>query len=231
VQTQNASLGNAQIVLTRTPRRRSRSGRHQDPGGTGLLKLYMQPCAGRPAEKIESDLLARTRASRPTWRSAQRNGDLGSRNRHSGNRLFGCEGSASEPKYLVGRWNDLTPIAADPRSASSRPPVKPGSGRWSRDLSARSRILRVPVAVREENGQRSGYHAQTWRLPHGWACGSPAAAASAGDRRGSPSTPRWVHFGMRVVMSYQPNTLAQQFTVDVSTAWACSATPSASVNS
>ena len=69
VQTQNPSLGNAQIVLNTHA-----EATFQIPDVTkvlavpDLLKIYMEPAVTAIAEKIETDLLACTRASRRTRR-------------------------------------------------------------------------------------------------------------------------------------------------------------------
>ena len=218
VQPQNPSLGNAQIVLNTHA-----EATFQIPDVTkvlavpDLLKVYMQPAVIAIAEKIESDLLN-------LYAGFTANTPLGTAGTPITEALLDQaetvavpgEGACERAEVPGGGQQHLFGAAAD--SALQRIPDRGRSG--SADLGRRhdredQRLLRVPFAVCVEDRQRPvNTHNLAFckdaiglvirRLPQPLpGTGAIAEYAELGN------------FGMRVTMSYQPNTLSQQFTVDV----------------
>jgi hypothetical protein len=218
VQTQNASLGNAQIVLNTHA-----EATFQIPDVTkilavpDLLKLYMQPALVALAEKIESDLLG-------TYASFTANGAVGSAGAAiseaaidtAETELFDAKVPASEPKYLVvdgTTYSQLRQIARFSEfqtagEAGLRALIEGSVGKIKDFFVFRSQFVKKtgsgPVTTHNLAFARSALGLVVRRLPQPLpGTGAIAEYAEMGN------------FGMRVVMSYQPNTLAQQFTVDV----------------
>ncbi|MFB3777241.1 MAG: P22 phage major capsid protein family protein [Bryobacteraceae bacterium] len=218
VQTQNASLGNAQIVLNTHA-----EATFQIPDVTkilavpDLLKLYMQPALVALAEKIESDLLG-------TYASFTANAAVGSAGTAiteavidtAETELFDAKVPASEPKYLVvdgSTYSQLRQIARFSEfqtagEAGLRALVEGSVGKIKDFFVFRSQFVKKtgsgPVTTHNLAFARSALGLVVRRLPQPLpGTGAIAEYAEMGN------------FGMRVVMSYQPNTLAQQFTVDV----------------
>lgn len=218
VQTQNPNLGNAQIVLNTHA-----EATFQIPDVTkvlavpDLLKLYMQPAVVALAERIEGDLL--NLYSQFTANAAVGTGgtplteatvDLAE------TALFQAKVPASMPKYLV----------VDPATYSALRQIP----RFSEFNSAGEAGLRALVdgavgKMKDFYIFRSQFVAQTGSGPattHNLAFAKDAIGLVV--RRlpqplpGTGAIAEYAelgNFGMRVTMSYQPNTLAQQFTVDV----------------
>ncbi len=218
VQTQNASLGNAQIVLNTHA-----EATFQIPDVTkilavpDLLKLYMQPALVALAEKIESDLLG-------TYASFTANGSVGAAGTAmteavidtAETELFDAKVPASEPKYLVvdgAAYSQLRQIARFSEfqtagEAGLRALIEGSVGKIKDFFVFRSQFVKKtgsgPVTTHNLAFARSALGLVVRRLPQPLpGTGAIAEYAEMGN------------FGMRVVMSYQPNTLAQQFTVDV----------------
>ena len=163
MQTQNPSLGNAQIVLNTHA-----EATFQIPDVTkvlavpDLLKIYMQPAVAAIAQKIESDLLnlyAGFTANTPVGTAGH--GDHGSRDRRGGDGAVPGEGAAERAEVHGGGRGDVLGVAAD--SALQRIP----DGGRRRPAGADRRhgredqgLLRVPVAVRAEDRQQPGDDAQ-----------------------------------------------------------------------
>jgi hypothetical protein len=218
VQTQNPSLGNAQIVLNT----------HAEatfliPDITkilavpDLLKLYMQPAVVAIAERIESDVLnlysqfssntaigtagvALTEASIDAAETA----------------LFQAKVPASTGKYLVVDPTTYSALRQIPRfseyysagDAGLRALIDGAVGKIKDFFVFRSQLVprtgSGPVNTHNLAFARDAIGLVVRRLPQPLpGTGAIAEYAEMGN------------FGIRVVMSYQPNTLAQQFTVDV----------------
>src|SRR3984893_10340606 len=218
VQTQNPSLGNAQIVLNT----------HAEatfliPDITkilavpDLLTLYMQPDVVAIAESIESDVLnlysqfssntaigtagvALTEASIDAAETA----------------LFQAKVPASVGKYLVVDPTTYSALRQIPRfseyysagDAGLRALIDGAVGKIKDFFVFRSQLVprtgSGPVNTHNLAFARDGIGLVVRRLPQPLpGTGAIAEYAEMGN------------FGIRVVMSYQPNTLAQQFTVDV----------------
>jgi hypothetical protein len=218
VQTQNPNLGNAQIVLnTHT------EATFQVPDVTkvlavpDLLKLYMQPAMVALAEKIETDLLnlyASLTANTPvgTGGTALTEAVVDA----AETALFAAKVPASEPKYLVVDANAYSALRQISRfseydkagDAGMRAIVEGTVGKIKDFFVLRSQFVAKtgssPVVTHNLAFARSALGLVVRRLPQPLpGTGAIAEYAELGN------------FGMRVTLSYQPNTLAQQFTVDV----------------
>jgi hypothetical protein len=218
VVTQNPSLGNAQIVLNTHA-----EATFQIPDVTkvlavpDLLKLYMQPAVVALGEKIESDLLglyAQFTANSPvgTAGSAITEATVDA----AETLLFNARVPASAPKYLVVDGDAYSQLRQIPRfsefqtsgDAGLRALVDGTVGKIKDFFVFRSQFVAKtgsgPVTTNNLAFAKDGIGLVIRRLPQPLpGTGAIAEYAELGN------------FGMRVVMSYQPNTLAQQFTVDV----------------
>jgi hypothetical protein len=218
VQTQNPNLGNAQIVLNTHA-----EATFQIPDITkvlavpDLLRLYMQPAVVAIAERIESDVLnlysqfssntaigtagvALTEASIDAAETA----------------LFQAKVPAGAGKYLVVDPTTYSALRQIPRfseyysagDAGLRALIDGAVGKIKDFFVFRSQLVprtgSGPVNTHNLAFARDGIGLVIRRLPQPLpGTGAIAEYADMGN------------FGIRVVMSYQPNTLAQQFTVDV----------------
>lgn len=218
VQTQNPSLGNSQIVLNTHA-----EATFQIPDVTkviavpDLLKLYMQPAVIAIAEKIETDLLS-------LYASFTANPAVGTPGAaiteavidQAETTLFQAKVPASEPKYLVVDANTYSQLRQIPRfseyqtagEAGLRSLVDGTVGKIKDFYVFRSQFVQrtgsSPVTTHNLAFARNAMALVIRRLPQPmFGTGAIAEYAEIGN------------FGVRVVMSYQPNTLAQQFTVDV----------------
>jgi hypothetical protein len=218
VTTQNPSLGNAQIVLNT----------HAEatfliPDVTkalavpDLLLTYLQPAVVAIAEKIERDLLglyAGFTANTPvgTAGSPPTEAVIDS----AETTLFGAKVPQSQNKYLVVDADAYSALRQIPRFSEFRTAGEAGVsalingtvGRLKDFFVFRSQFAAktgtAPVTTHNLAFARDAIGLVIRRLPQPLpGTGAIAEYAELGN------------FGMRVVMSYQPNTLAQQFTVDV----------------
>jgi coat protein Gp5 len=218
VQPQNPNLGNAQIVLNTHA-----EATFQIPDVTkvlavpDLLKLYMEPAVAAIAQKIESDLLglygnfttnpavgtAGTAITEATVDAAE-------------TALFLAKIPPSEQKFLVVDANAYSAWRQIPRfsefqtagDAGLKALVDGTVGKVKDFFVFRSQFVpktgSSPVTTHNLAFTKSAIGLVVRRLPKPLpGTGAIAEYAELGN------------FGMRVVMSYQPNTLAQQFTVDV----------------
>jgi hypothetical protein len=215
---QNPSLGNAQIVLNT----------HAEatfliPDVTkvlavpDLLKVYMQPAVVAIAEKIESDLMnlyAGFTANAPlgTAGTAVTEATID----QAETALFTSKVPSSEPKYLVVDSNTYSAMRQIPRfsefhtcgEAGLRSLVDGTIGKIKDFYVFRSQYVQKtgssPVNTHNLAFAKDALGLVIRRLPQPLpGTGAIAEYAELGN------------FGMRVTMSYQPNTLSQQFTVDV----------------
>ncbi len=218
VLTQNPNLGNAQIVLNTHA-----EATFQIPDVTkvlavpDLLKLYMQPAVIALAEKIESDLLALSS-------QFTANSPIGSPGApvteaivdSAETALFQAKVPASSPKYLVVDANTYSQLRQIPRfseygtagEAGLRAMVDGSVGKMKDFYIFRSQFVQKtgsgPSVVHNVAFAKNAIGLVVRRLPQPIpGTGAIAEYAELGN------------FGIRVTMSYQPNTLAQQFTVDV----------------
>jgi len=218
VQTQNPNLGNAQIVLNTHA-----EATFQVPDVTkilavpDLLKLYMQPAVVALAEKIESDLLALY----PQFTANTAVGTAGTTITEATvdaaeTALFSTKVPASASKYLVVDAATYSALRQIPRfsefnsagEAGLRALVDGAVGKMKDFYIFRSQFVvqtgSGPATTHNVAFARDAIGLVVRRLPKPLpGTGAIAEYAELGN------------FGMRVTMSYQPNTLAQQFTVDV----------------
>jgi hypothetical protein len=218
VTTQNPSLGNAQIVLNTHS-----EATFQIPDVTKalaypeLLKAYMQPAVVAIASKVESDLLklysqftaitplgaAGTPVTEATIDTAE-------------SALFAAMVPASASKYLVVDSSTYSQIRQIPRfseyysagEAGLKALVEGNVGKIKDFFIFRSQFVpqtgTSPINNHNLAFTRDAIGLVVRRLPQPLpGTGAVAEYAEMGN------------FGIRIVMSYQPNTLAQQFTVDV----------------
>lgn len=215
VTTQNPSLGNAQIVLNTHV-----EATFQVPDVTkvlavpDLLRVYMQPAVIAIAEKIETDLLAlyanfTANAPAGTYNTAPTEAAVDT----AETVLFKAKVPASSPKFLVVSGDAYSQIRQIPRFTEYRTIQEEGA-----------RAL-MTGEVGEIKGFRV-FRCQLVSVTGGTSTHNLAFAPDAVGlviRRlpqpipGTGAIAEYVekgNFGLRVIMSYQPNTLAQQFTVD-----------------
>lgn len=218
VVTQNPSLGNAQIVLNTHA-----EATFQIPDVTkvvavpDLLRLYMQPAIVALAERVESDLL--NLASQFTS-----NTPLGATGTPlteavvdlAETALFTAKVPAAESKFLVVDATAYSDLRQIPRfseyqtagEAGLRALVDGSVGKLKDFFVFRSQFVNKtgsgPVTTHNLAFSRNAAGLVIRRLPQPLP-GTGAIAEYA----------EMANFGVRVVMSYQPNTLAQQFTVDI----------------
>lgn len=218
VQTQNPSLGNAQILLNTHA-----EATFQIPDVTkvlavpDLLRLYMQPAVVALAERIESDLLnlyplftANGPAGMPG--TAVNEGVID----QAETTLFQAKVPASAAKYLIVDSAAYSALRQIPRfseyysagEAGLRALIDGNVGKLKDFFIFRSQFVprtgSAPATTHNLAFTKDAIGLVIRRLPQPLpGTGAVAEYAEMGN------------FGMRVIMSYQPNTLAQQFTVDV----------------
>ncbi|MBZ5581822.1 MAG: hypothetical protein LAQ30_06385 [Acidobacteriia bacterium] len=218
VQPQNPSLGNAQITLNTHA-----ESTFQIPDVTkvlavpDLLRIYMEPAVAAIAQKIESDLMglyagftANAPVGTPGTPITEATIDAAE------TALFLAKAPPSEQKYLVVDANTYSTWRQIPRfsefqsagDAGLRAMIDGTIGKLKDFFVFRSQFVErtgsAPVTTHNLAFTRSALGLVIRRLPQPLpGTGAIAEYAELGN------------FGMRVVMSYQPNTLAQQFTVDV----------------
>jgi hypothetical protein len=215
---QSPNLGNAQITLNTHA-----EATFQIPDVTkvlavpDLLQLYMRPAVVALAEKIETDLLglySQFTANLPVGAAGssitEATIDLAE------TALFQSKVPASQPKYLVTDANTYSQLRQIARFSEFQTAGEAGL----RDLiDGRVGKIKDFYVFRSQFVSKTGSSPTTTnnvafakdaiglvvrRLPQPLpGTGAIAEYAEFGN------------FGIRVVMSYQPNTLAQQFTVDV----------------
>ncbi len=218
VQTQSPNLGNAQIVLNTHA-----EATFQIPDVTkilavpDLLRLYMQPAVVALAERIETDLLSLY----PQFTANTPVGTAGTALTEAAvdaaeTALFNAKVPASASKYLVVDANAYSALRQIPRfseytsagEAGLRALIDGAVGKMKDFYIFRSQFVAKtgssPVTTHNLAFAKNAIGLVVRRLPQPLpGTGAIAEYAELGN------------FGMRVTMSYQPNTLAQQFTVDI----------------
>jgi hypothetical protein len=218
VQPQNPPLGNAQIVLNTHA-----EATFQIPDVTkvlavpDLMKVYMEPAVAAIAQRIESDLLALyggftmnptvgvagTAITEATIDAAE-------------TALFLAKVPSTEQKFIVvdaatySAWRQIPRFSEFQTAgdAGLRALIDGTVGRVKDFFVFRSQFVQktgtTPVTTHNMAFTKNALGLVVRRLPQPLpGTGAIAEYAELGN------------FGMRVVMSYQPNTLAQQFTVDI----------------
>jgi hypothetical protein len=218
VQPQNPSLSNAQIVLNTHA-----EATFQIPDITkvlavpDLLRVYMQPAVVAIAERIESDLLnlyAGFTAITPLGTAGTPITEAVLDQAETS--LFQAKVPVNRPKYLVVDSNTYSQMRQIPRfsefqtagEAGLRSIIDGTIGKIKDFYVFRSQYVPTtgssPLNTHNLAFERDAIGLVVRRLPQPLpGTGAIAEYAELGN------------FGMRVTMSYQPNTLSQQFTVDV----------------
>jgi hypothetical protein len=218
VQTQNPSLGNAQIVMNTHV-----EATFQIPDVTkilavpDLLKIYMQPAVAAIAQRVESDLLN-------LYASFTANAPVGTPGTPiteavidaAETALFLAKLPTSDQKFIVvdaatySAWRQIPRFSEFQTAgdAGLRAIVDGTIGKVKDFFVFRSQFVpktgSAPVTTHNLAFAKDALGLVIRRLPQPLpGTGAIAEYAELGN------------FGMRVVMSYQPNTLAQQFTVDM----------------
>jgi N4-gp56 family major capsid protein len=213
VQNQNPSLGNAQIVLNS----------HVEATFTipdvvkvlaapDLVEVYMRPAINAIAEKVETDLLS-------LYPLLTANSPVGSGGTAlteatidaAETALFVAKVPQSAQKYLVvspTAYSQLRQLSrfTEQQTAGSGEPILTGTlGRIKDFVVVRSQYVpTVSGTTYNVAFARDAFGLVIRRLPQPLpGTGAVAEYVEQGN------------FGLRVIMSYQPNTLSQQFTVDV----------------
>jgi hypothetical protein len=218
VQAQNPNLGNAQIVLDTHA-----EATFQIPDVTkvlavpDLLRIYMQPAVTALAERIESDLLGlfgQFTANAPVGTPATPITEAVIDEAETA--LFMAKVPATEPKFLVVDAATYSQLRQIPRfseyhtagEAGLRALVDGTVGKIKDFYVFRSQFVSRTIdevtTTHNLAFTRNAIGLVVRRMPQPMlGTGAVAHYADFGN------------FGMRVLMSYQPNTLSQQFTVDV----------------
>jgi hypothetical protein len=218
VQPQNPNAGNAQIVLNTHA-----EATFQIPDVTkviavpDLLKLYMQPAIVALAERVETDLLGlatQFTANQPLGQAGEAMSEALVDDAETA--LFNARVPASANKYLVVDSASYSQLRQIPRfseystagQAGLRALVDGSVGRLKDFYVMRSQFVKKtgtqPKVINNLAFTKDAIGLVVRRLPQPLpGTGAIAEYAEMGN------------FGVRVVMSYQPNTLAQQFTVDI----------------
>jgi hypothetical protein len=218
VQTQNPSLGNAQIVLNTHA-----EATFQIPDVTkvlavpDLLRIYMEPAVAAIAQKIESDLLnlyAGFTANSPVGTAGTPITEAVIDAAETA--LFLAKIPATEHKFMVvdaatySAWRQIPRFSEFQTAgdAGLQSLIDGTVGKIKDFFVFRSQFISKtgssPVTTHNLAFTKSALGLVIRRLPQPLpGTGAIAEYAELGN------------FGMRVMMSYQPNTLSQQFTVDV----------------
>lgn len=182
-----------------------------------LLALYMQPAVVALAEKIETDLLAlysQFTAHTPAGSAGIPITEMSVEDTDAA--LFQAKVSASQPKYLVVDARSYSVMRQMPRfseygtagEAGLRSLVDGPIGKIRDFFVFRSRFVAKtgsnPVSTHNLAFTRSAIGLVVRRLPQ------PLPGTGV-----IPEYAELGNFGMQVTMAYQPNTLAQQFTLAV----------------
>ena len=223
VTTQNPNLGNAQIVLNTHV-----EATFQIPDVTkvlavpDLIKTYMQPAVIAIAEKVETDIASLY--SLFTFNTAAGGATAMDEARvdTAETTLFNTKVPASAPLYLVvsgnafgqlrqlSRFTDYQTVGPTGQPSAQITGMLPGgspfnpNGRIKNFSVFRSQYIQKPSSTTYNLAfARDAIGLVVRRLPQPLpGTGAIAEYAEMGN------------FGLRVVMSYQPNSLGQQFTVD-----------------
>jgi P22 coat protein - gene protein 5 len=218
VNAQNPNLGNAQIVLNTHV-----EATFQIPDVTkvlavpDLLRVYMQPAVIAIAERIESDLLglyATFTANTPVGTAGTPITEAVIDAAETG--LFTAMVPASQPKYLIVDANTYSAMRQIPRfsefqtagDAGLRALIEGTFGKIKDFFVFRSQFVAktgsAPITTHNLAFVRDAIGLVIRRLPQPLpGTGAIAEYAELGN------------FGLRVIMSYRPDTLSQQFTADV----------------
>jgi hypothetical protein len=215
--TQNPSIGNAQIVLNTHA-----EATFQIPDVTkvvavpDLLKLYMEPAIVALAEKVESDLLGLAT-------SFTANTPLGALGTpldeqvidQAETALFSAKVPSSAQKYLVVDASSYSALRQNPRFSEYS---RAGEAGLKALIDGNVGRLKDFYVFRSQFVKKSGTPPTTYNLAFAKNALGLAIRRLPQPLPGTGAIAEYAelgNFGVRVVMSYQPDTLSQQFTVDI----------------
>ncbi len=218
VQAQNPNLGNSQIVLDTHA-----EATFNIPDVTkvlavpDLLRIYMQPAVTSLAEKIETDLLglygsftANTAVGTPGTAITESVVDAAE------TALFSAKVPAGEPKYLVVDAATYSQLRQIPRFSEFQTAGEAGLRALVDGTVGKIKdfyVFRSQFVAKTTDGVTTTHNLAFTRNAIGLVVRrmpQPMLGTGAVSHYAE-----FGNFGMRVLMSYQPNTLSQQFTVDV----------------
>lgn len=215
--TQNPNLGNAQIVLNTHA-----EATFQIPDVTkvvavpDLLRLYMEPALIAIAERVETDLLNLAT-------SFTANAALGASATaiteqvvdDAETALFQAKVPASAQKHLIVDAASYSALRQNPRFSEYS---KAGEAGLKALIDGNVGRLKDFFVFRSQFVRKSGTPATTYNLAFAKDAIGLAIRRLPQPLPGTGAIAEYAelgNFGVRVVMSYQPDTLAQQFTVDI----------------
>lgn len=217
VVTQNPSLGNAQIVLNTHA-----EATFQIPDVTkvvavpDLLKLYMEPAIVALAEKVETDLLglaSNFTANSPLGAAATPLTEQVIDDAETA--LFSAKVPSSMQKYLVVDAAGYSALRQNPRFSEY---AKAGDAGLRAMIDGNIGRLKDFYVFRSQFIKKNGAPATTYNLAFAKNALGLAIRRLPQPLPGTGAIAEYAelgNFGVRVVMSYQPDTLSQQFTVDI----------------
>jgi hypothetical protein len=213
VTNQNPSLGNAQIVLnTHEEATFQIPNVVQALAAPDLIATYLQPAVIAIAEKIEADLLSlypllTFNASVGTANSTMTEATIDS----AETALFAARMPDSTPKYGVVSANTYSSMRQISRFSEQRM-----TGTGAAIYTGTVGVLKNVTFVRSQKVALVGSTTNNMVFGQDAFCLVTRQLPSIIQGTGAvSSTTNFGGFGLRVVMSYNPNTLGQQFTVDV----------------
>lgn len=217
VVTQNPNIGNAQIVLNTHA-----EATFQIPDVTkivavpDLLKLYMEPAIIAIAEKVESDLLAlatsftsNTPLGAPATPITEQLIDAAE------SALFTAKVAAAMEKYLMVDAATYSVLRQLSRFSEYQ---KAGDAGIKAVINGMLGRLKDFYVFRSQFIRKSGTPLTTFNLAFAKNALGLAIRRLPKPLPGTGAIAEYAemgNFGVRVVMSYQPDTLSQQFTVDI----------------
>ena len=217
VSPQNPSLGNGQIVLNTHA-----EATFQIPDVTkcvavpDLLKLYMEPAIVALAERVESDLLALAAgfSVNPAIGGAgvtmtEQSVD------DAETALFNAKVPASMQKYLVVDSASYSALRLNPRFSEY---AKAGDVGLQALIDGHIGRLKDFYIFRSQFIKKGGTPPTTYNLAFAKSALGLVIRRLPQPLPGTGAIAEYAelgNFGVRVVMSYQPDTLSQQFTVDI----------------
>lgn len=215
--TQNPNIGNAQIVLNTHA-----EATFQIPDVTkivavpDLLKLYMEPAIVALAEKVETDLLNLASnfnanpflgtATTPLTEQIVDDAETA---------LFNAKVPASMQKYLVVDAAGYSSLRQNPRFSEYS---RAGEAGLKALIDGNIGRLKDFYVFRSQFVKKSGTPTTTYNLAFAKNALGLAIRRLPQPLPGTGAIAEYAelgNFGVRVVMSYQPDTLSQQFTVDI----------------
>jgi hypothetical protein len=217
VTTQNPNLGNAQIILNTHA-----EATFQIPDVTkvvavpDLLRLYMEPAIVAIAERVETDLLNLAT-------SFTSNAPLGTAATaiteqvvdDAETALFQAKVPASAQKHLIVDAASYSALRQNPRFSEYS---RAGEAGLKALIDGNVGRLKDFFVFRSQFVKRNGTPATTYNLAFAKDAIGLAIRRLPQPLPGTGAIAEYAelgNFGVRVVMSYQPDTLAQQFTVDI----------------